>query len=263
MAHSNETTADAVAAAAGNGFREAVCIDTRRIYDSCGDKDCISNLQVTFTDVGQPIIDQATNIKAKRAEAIGVFFEVEPVPFNKGFFSVDMTFFFKVTLSAYSSPACSPETVEGLVTFNKKVILFGSDASVKTFSTDDANMSGGANLPSVSVQVVDPMLLACNVVDCPCNQAEQCMVPPCEIAQQFAGCFGGVVPLRTVCVSLGLFSIVQLERQVQLMIPIYDFCIPDKACTTTTDDPCELFRKLKFPTDEFFPPRLSEMADDE
>ena len=57
--------------------------------------------------------------------------------------------------------------------------------------------------------------------------------------------------------------IVQLERDVQMMIPVYDFCLPDKECTSSgssaTDDPCELFRRIKFPVNEFFPPRLAEL----
>ena len=40
-------------------FKEAVCIDAARIYDSCGDKDCLADLRVYFTDVTQPIIDTA------------------------------------------------------------------------------------------------------------------------------------------------------------------------------------------------------------
>ena len=31
-------------------FKEAVCIDAGRIYDSCGDKDCLEDLRVYFTE---------------------------------------------------------------------------------------------------------------------------------------------------------------------------------------------------------------------
>ena len=31
-------------------FKEAVCIDAERIYDSCSDKDCLEDLQVFFSD---------------------------------------------------------------------------------------------------------------------------------------------------------------------------------------------------------------------
>lgn len=61
---------------------------------------------------------------------------------------------------------------------------------------------------------------------------------------------------RRVYVSLGLFTIIKLERNVQLLIPAYDFCIPEKECVgATPDDPCDLFEKISFPIDEFFPPQ--------
>jgi hypothetical protein len=46
-----------------------------------------------------------------------------------------------------------------------------------------------------------------------------------------------------------------------MLIPVYDFCIPEKQCEDTTDHPCDVFRKIQFPTDEFFPPRQSDCAD--
>ena len=58
-----------------------------------------------------------------------------------------------------------------------------------------------------------------------------------------------------------MFSIVQLQRPVPLLIPVYDYCIPDKECSTNTDSPCELFNRIEFPTDEFFPKGL-ESDDD-
>ena len=34
-----------------------------------------------------------------------------------------------------------------------------------------------------------------------------------------------------------------------------DYCMPEKECVGSgDDDPCELFRRIKFPVDEFFPP---------
>ena len=39
-------------------------------------------------------------------------------------------------------------------------------------------------------------------------------------------------------------------------MPAYDYCMPEKecACGNCDDDPCEIFRHVKFPVDEFFPP---------
>ena len=34
--------------------------------------------------------------------------------------------------------------------------------------------------------------------------------------------------------------------------------IPEKECVTTSDNPCDMFRRIEFPTDEFFPPKVGE-----
>lgn len=117
-------------------FKEAVCIDTSRIYDSCSDKDCLEDLRVYFTECNQRIVDQAVSVRSRRADVITVYIDIEPVPFNKGFYSVDMTFFFDVVVDVYASPAAHPCTIDGLAVFNKKVILYGSEGAVKVFASD-------------------------------------------------------------------------------------------------------------------------------
>lgn len=60
---------------------------------------------------------------------------------------------------------------------------------------------------------------------------------------------------KKVYVTLGLFTICRLLREVELVVPVVDFCIPDNECVQSADsNPCELFEKLRFPVDEFFPP---------
>ena len=61
---------------------------------------------------------------------------------------------------------------------------------------------------------------------------------------------------KAVFATIGIFSIVQITREVQMLIPAYDYCIPEKECITTTDSPCELFSRIEFPMNEFFPPRM-------
>ncbi len=249
-------------APASNCFKEAVCIDAQRIYDSCSDKDCLEDLRVYFTDAVQPLIDQAISVKCKDVDIINVFLEVEPVPFNRGFYSVDLTFFFAVKLDVYTSPISGHTCVEGLATFCKKVILFGSEGSVRVFASDRKSAcSRGSiersNLPKATVQVVDPICLGCRV--CESDIYDAPIMFPSEVVEQFDGDFCCDRPNKTVAVTIGLFSIVQIERPVQMMIPVYDFCVPDKECTTTTDDPCELFKKIKFPINDFFPPRLTDL----
>ncbi|MES9143987.1 hypothetical protein ABEP44_12720, partial [Cutibacterium acnes] len=61
---------------------------------------------------------------------------------------------------------------------------------------------------------------------------------------------------KRVLASVGLFSIIKLVRDVQVLIPAFDFCVPNKPGLSSTDDnPCEIFETIDFPVDEFFPPQ--------
>lgn len=267
MADSNFTPNSS---AAGSGcFKEAVCINAGRIYDSCSSKDCLEDLRVTFTTTAQPVVDAAQSIKCRRVEVLNVFMDVESVPFNKGFYSVDMTFYFLITLDAYSTPMSPPCTVQGVAVFSKKVILYGSEGSVKSFTSNRGDQVSGddclplsSDNPTAKVQVVDPIILSCRLCDSAGPQCE-CSPIPQNICCQLSGEPVTTEVRRYVYVTIGMFSIVQLEREVQMMVPVYDYCLPDKECVATTDDPCELFRKIKFPVSEFFPPRLAELDSEE
>jgi len=43
---------------------------------------------------------------------------------------------------------------------------------------------------------------------------------------------------------------------VQMLMPVYDYCMPNKECTPTSENPCDLFHKMSFPVGEFFPPAM-------
>lgn len=237
----------------------AVCIDAMRVYDSCSDKDCINDLRVYFTDAVQAQVDNAVNVRLKDAEVLTVVTNLEPVPFNKGFYSVDITFFFDIILDLYTSPGTAPTQVDGMAVFNKKVILYGSDGSVKVFTTEygsDPAEAQTLSLPRVNVQVAKPIALSARIGACYSGTSVPCSVPQCV-----CNCVGGV-PVdngnKCVTVTLGLFSIVQIERNVQMLVHAYDFCIPKKECTNSTDNPCEVFSRLDFPKDQFFPPNICD-----
>ena len=248
----------------GNCFKEAVCINAGRIYDSCSDRDCLENLLVYFTDATQPIVDQSINIKCKDVEIKDIYLNVEEVPFNKGFYSVDITFFFEVKLNAYMTPIAPPTPITGLSTFQKKVILYGSEGNVKIYTSETNGANDTSGLPVASIHSVKPICLAAKLVECLQPRCESIIPIPEKICCCYDGCFCCIPSVKQVFVTIGLFTIVQLERTVQIMIPAYDFCVPDKCgdCGTSSDDPCELFKKIKFPVNAFFPPRLNEEVDD-
>ena len=241
-------------------FKEAVCINAERIYDSCSSKDCLEDLRVYFPDAEQTIINQARSVRIKRAQVLTTYLDLEPVTFNRGFYSVDLTMFFEVTLEAVTSPLIPTQLVSGVAVFSKKVILYGSDGSVKVYTSEcDAQTEGlGRNTsPKAIVQIADPIGLSAKLCapGCGCECCESCGIPE-SVRACFNGTFGQVEPTNLALVTIGVFSIVQLVRGVQMLIPAYDFCVPEKECVNTADNPCELFRKIDFPTSEFFPPKL-------
>lgn len=242
-------------------IREAVCIHTKKIFDSCRDKDCLEDLRFYPTQSSKAVIDRAISIKPGTAELLDVYIDVEPVGFNRGFYTVDVRYFYRVTADAFVG-AARPVCVSGLVVFDKRVILFGSEGGAKIFSSeyakcgpDQQNLSG-SNLPTAVVEAVDPIVLNMKLVDnCDCRpcDCELCEVPSC-----ICSCFGGELCFgsegKRVYVTLGQFSIIRLERDFQLTLDAETF-LPNKECVgSSDDDPCTLFSRVRFPVEEFFPP---------
>ena len=142
-------------------FKEAVCIDAQRVYDSCSDKDCLEDIRVLFPAARQPLVDSATNVRVREVQVITVYIDLQPIPFNKGFYSVDMTFFFDVALDLFGGTGSCPVPVNGVAIFNKKVILYGSEGNVKLFasgcSIDELAPEDCRVLPKATVQVAQPV----------------------------------------------------------------------------------------------------------
>ncbi len=249
--------------------KEAVCIHTNRIYDSCRDKECIENIRVYPTRCSQEILDCATSVKSREAKLIQTKIDVHEVTFNRGFYTVDIKFFYSIKAEVCS---CSGkyQKVSGLAVYDKRVILFGSEGDVKIFSSDGGDCVKCAdNMPKAYVEAVDPIFLGAELCearrhfpnpdcDCDCMCDELCEVPQCvkDFFDDELITSGGC---KNLLVTLGQFSIVRLERDSQLLIPAYDFCMPEKECVGSSEDrPCDLFRKIKFPVNEFFPPSARE-----
>ena len=247
------------------GFKEAVCIDAMRIYDSCSDKDCLEDIRVLFPAARQQLVDSATNVRIKDVSVITVYVDLQPIPFNKGFYSVDMTFFFDVCLDLFGGPTTCAVPVNGVSVFNKKVILYGSEGNVKMYSSgsycDDVTMPEDEKvLPKATVQVAEPVALSAKLCEYPCGTCDPyCRIPDC-VCQRYGGDFETGPQHNCVFVTIGLFIIVQIVRNVQLLIPAYDFCLPEKECVTSSDNPCDLFQRIDFPTDEFVPPKPADLG---
>lgn len=248
-------------------FREAVCVNVDRIYDCCRDRDCMQDLRVYLPAEGQALLENAVSVKAGQAEILWSYIDVEPLAFNNGFYTVDIQFFIRVAFDVLQG-AGRPQRMEGCCAFNKKAILYGSEGGARIYSSEyapqgpDRNLEVRSNRPRATVEVLDPISLSCRFCDpndtcsggCGCDNADVASMPG-----YISSCFES--PLtdpdngRRLYVTLGLFSIVRLMREVQLLIPACDFCIPEKeSCYPSEEDPCGMFGRMEFPLDQFFPP---------
>ncbi len=244
-----------------NTFKDAVCVEAMRVFDSCSSQDCLEDLLVSVDAPTQELLNNASHVKIPCAEVIDATFAVDAVPFNKGFYSVDITYTFSLELQITSCGDGTVTDAAGSCKFSKKVILFGSEGNTKAFRSDESNgpVINGCDccstMPIASVSVVDPIVLNTKLLCNPCLPVPDCNID-CNDSQ---GCQNEPVinpSNRIVRTTLGLFSVIKLERPVPVLVPVYDYCIPLKECSSNTDSPCEVFDKIAFPTDEFFPKGL-------
>ena len=243
-------------------IREAVCINTKKIFDSCRDKDCVDDLRVYPTVTSQSYIENALSIRPRSAELLYVDVNVEPIGFNRGYYTVDCTYFYRVTCETFPAG----QICTGLAIFDKRVMLFGSEGSVKSFSSDSVlPLATVGDLPTAVVNSVDPICLHSKLVDSDClipTDIEQRHIPD-FISSAFAESLVLTDTARRWFVTIGQFSIIRLERDTQLLIPAYDYCMPDKECECDRcdEDPCDIFQQVSFPVGEFFPPANANAID--
>ena len=164
---------------------------------------------------------------------------------------MDVTYFYRVT------GECVPnaKTVTGLCVFNKRVILFGSEGSVKVY-TSDGEITTQADQPVGVVEAVDPIALSMQITEKDCaTPLDRIPEVPANILAAFPEELVLTDSNRLWYATLGQFSLIRLERDSQLVIPVYNYCFPENECVgTTDDDPCTLFGRIRFPVEEFYPP---------
>lgn len=255
--------------------REMVCIDTYRILDSCRDKDCFEDVRVFLTGYGQELIERQGAVRAKCARIVWSYIDIDPVPFNRGFYQLNIKIYVRIIAEVCVAPGNIQE-IEGIAVVEKKVILFGSEGNVSVFkseagsgcsgfcpSPDRSGCSRSSNLPIAVLEAVDPIILDSKVVS-PAHRV-RCCCQCDDIPESVCCCISG----GSVCdtdsdkfvVTLGLFSIVRIERPAQYLINAAEYCVPEKECVEAqNNDPCKLFRSMSFPVSEFCPPAQGSLT---
>ena len=244
-------------------LRQAMSIHTRKITDSCRDKDCVEDLRVYLTAGSQQILDSAANVRVRCAELLHTAIDVQSVAFDRNHYCVDITFYYRILADAMNGP-CRPATLCGLAVFSKRAVLCGEDSRAHIF-TSETSVDGGncavrsANRPIAVVEVLDPMVLSSKVKDsCDCHSADTVSIQiPAAIRALYDEDLIFPGTNRRLYVTLGQFSIVRLERDVQLIVPMVNYAIPEKECCADpgccSEDPCEMFSRIPFPTQQFTP----------
>ncbi len=249
---------------------QCMSIHTRKITDSCRDKDCIEDLRVYLTTGSQAILDTAANARVRCAELITTYIDVEPVAFDRNHYCIDLTFYYRVLADAMVG-ATRPATLYGLAVFTKRAVLCGEDSRAHIYRSDtvlggyDGPSTLFANLPTAVVEVLDPMVLSSKI-----KESSQCGCDPTaiQVPDPIKNVFDEALVIaggqRQLLVTLGQFSIVRLERDAQLVVPVLDYAIPCKECCDNPgggEDPCEMFSRIPFPAQQFSPRNCDEEGD--
>ena len=249
---------------------QAMSIHTRKITDACRDKDCIEDLRVYLATRSQNILDNAAGARVRCADLVYAYIDVEPVAFDRNHYCVDVTFYYRILADAIVG-AARPAPLTGLAVFSKRVVLCGEDSHTHIYTSHtrigqaDGLTAYSANRPTAVVEVLDPMVLSSKVkevCDCHCSDNALVQLPGCvrELFDEELVVSG---EKRRLFVTLGQFSVIRLERDAQLVVPVVDCAVPARECCDaagSTEDPCEMFSRIPFPTAQFCPTGCSDPA---
>lgn len=249
-----------------------LAIHTRKITDSCRDKDCIEDLRVYLTKSSQAVLDSAAGAKVRCADLLYTYIDVEPVAFDSNHYCVDVTFYYRILADATVCHS-RPVSLYGLAVFSKRAVLCGEESKAHIFTSDtviggqDGFSRIGSNAPTAVVEALDPMVLGSKVrelCDCGCKECPVLQIPD-AIRAQFDEELDANGSERRLFVTLGQFSVIRMERDAQLVIPVLEYSLPTKECCDNpgcAEDPCEMFSRIPFPVVQFTPRGCDSSGED-
>ncbi len=231
---------------------QKINIHTMKITDACKDRDCIEDIRVYPSVASQPLIDSAFSVRPCGAELIYADVNVDEISFNRGYYTVDVSYFYKVSGEVFPGGT----KICGLAVFDKRVILFGSEGDVKTFSSSRRGKFMHGHSPTAVVDAVDPIVLNMHISEGGCERGDaELRNIPDFIKEAIGEDIALYDTYKKLYVTLGQFSMIRLERNTQISLDDFSYFVPEKECACSNDDdPCTLFSRVDFPTEEFYPP---------
>ena len=146
---------------AGSG---TVCIDTKRVFDCCRDRDCFEDTRVYLSPVGEDILANATNVRTRSAKLLWAYVGVNEVPFNCGFYQIVVRYYIELEFEACIGVGRS-QCFKGLAAVEKEVVLYGGEGRAMSFTSATSGNycdignggSMGTNDPVAVVETVEPV----------------------------------------------------------------------------------------------------------
>lgn len=231
-------------------FKELIIVNSRRVYDSCATKDYLENLRCYFTESNQSIIEQSINIKPKSIEIINVNVDIDSAQFQNNLFLIKQNFYFDAKFEVEFLD--SNKTINSLCLFSKKMTMYGSNINIKEFSSKKEYNTVN-KLPTAIVRVSEPIIFNSSLNDVVyADDLGKIPIIPHDISEYFIENLAYTNIKKYVNITLGLFTITHIERNVQMLIPCCDFGKPKKEYIDEIDTK-EKFNKMEFPIDNFFP----------
>ncbi len=268
MAEKNTFCNSATLGSRGGNVECGTCISVDKIFDAVKSKECLEDIKVYLTEQGQDLVDRANNIRAKSVEVLNACISVSDVAFNKGYYTVSIRYYFRITFEA-CIPGGRGAEFSGIAVYDKTLVLFGGEGGVNIFTSDVTNtdfcrctniIEGVVNMPKAVVEIATPIVLDVKVVDRSYNYG--CCCCCCDqIPEYITECVNGTLTdnlgVKNLYITLGIFSIIRMQRPATLLIHASDYCIPEKETGTlgsTSSNPCDVFKNMCFPTSDFCPP---------
>ena len=120
-----------------------------------------------------------------------------------------------------------------------------------------------AERSGAAVETVDPIVLDSRIADGRSCRHTVCVdeIPDC-VCEMFQGPLIECPSGAHLCVTLGFFTVIRLERPAQYLVSATEYNVPNKECVQAdSTDPCAVFRRMSFPVEEFSTPSIGSFTD--